>query len=974
MLHRFALWSAVYCAVILNACAQDPFYRKFGMEDGLASNQVYCAMRDHEGFMWFGTDAGVSRFDGVEFVNYGPQDGLSDNEVLGIHEDAHHRLWFLTLNGVLSYWKDGRFYNGSTAPDLRRYRGSSGWISYCEDRLGRIWLSGVRGEVLRLDPDGDSDLLLPADGSVRSVVMDRSGNVLGLSGSDIERWNGEHFETMLRLPVDNMTAITVVQPWDTAQAPLTIGGGQVYEIGASGSAPLNGTSNLVLPMVHRGVVRNRNGDLWLYRRDAGIDHVERTATGYREPIRLFATTRINTVYSTTAGDQWYCTSNQGVLLVDRQALGVTAYHASDPYHHEAFLSIAVTAERTWIGSDRGTIYSYADGQLRVVFTESKEEMMGRILRTRAGTDGTVWFAGDFGLFRWRPENGDHIELIPSLHVSHPSKPIVIHAAKTVLPARNGTVWSAGNGLSCVVRLDGRIVRYPVHTDPLMKQRIYGMVEDPDGVIWLEGAGKLYALDGDSLSEHVLPKEYTDTRITDLIWWGPDTLAFGTAGKGVLLWKVGGPVTRAQAPDGLNSTMIRRMVRHGDTLWCATSRGAFALIHAGERLVDHWRWSTLEGLPTNDVNDLTVVDGRVQLVTAVGLCIAPVRPSPAARVLPMPHVAHVEVNGDAVSLENGIVRLGTADRCLIEVHVLEFGYADRIEYAYALDGSGVWYPCERGTVVLERIEEGAHTVQIRARLPEGPWTVARSIELSVEAAWWASRGAKGTALVLLIGLVLFGLYHWSRRGFRRKLRRIRAKATVDEERRRIAADVHDDLGADLSRLLMHARQQEVDGAGNNRISEGILASMEKIDEIIWSLDPRRDTLRSTVQFIEQQAKELATTNSMSFRTQVDIPEEEVPVSAQVRRELLLIAREAMRNVVEHAGAVQLRFHAQYTSKVFRMVIEDDGAGFDTTSMTRGRHGLDNMRERAERMGGSFSIQPSAPRGTRVEVKVPFLGII
>ena len=194
------------------------------------------------------------------------------------------------------------------------------------------------------------------------------------------------------------------------------------------------------------------------------------------------------------------------------------------------------------------------------------------------------------------------------------------------------------------------------------------------------------------------------------------------------------------------------------------------------------------------------------------------------------------------------------------------------------------------------------------------------------------------------------------------------------RRRIAADVHDDLGADLSRLLMHARQQEIDGARGTRISDGILASMEKIDEIIWSLDPRRDTLRSTVQFIEQQAKELATVNCMSFRTQVDIPDEEVPLSAQMRRELLLIAREAMRNVVEHAEAKQIRFLAEYGSKVFRMVIEDDGTGFDAKKMARGRHGLDNMRERAERMGGTFFIQPSAPSGTRVEVRLPFVGII
>ena len=246
----------------------------------------------------------------------------------------------------------------------------------------------------------------------------------------------------------------------------------------------------------------------------------------------------------------------------------------------------------------------------------------------------------------------------------------------------------------------------------------------------------------------------------------------------------------------------------------------------------------------------------------------------------------------------------------------------------------------------------------------------SVLFSARPAWWASNFAKAATAFGIVSVLLLALYYWSRMGFRKKLEGVRATAALNEERRRIAADVHDDLGADLSRVLMHARRLEAMAPtdGGTSVSQGISATIDKIDEIIWSLDPRRDTLRSTVHFIEQQARELAEAHGLSYRTLVELPEGDVPLAAAERREVMLIAREAMRNAVEHARASTIRLEWRVDAGALEMVVQDDGVGFALPTGATDRSGLANMRERAERLGGMLHIGPVEPHGTKVELRM------
>ena len=98
---------------ISNLYSQDPLLRHYTRKEGLPSSTLYQLIQDKVGFIWFGTKAGVTRFDGKRFQNFTVSDGLSDNDILVVRTDSKGRIWFLGFNGTVSYWFKGKIYNGS---------------------------------------------------------------------------------------------------------------------------------------------------------------------------------------------------------------------------------------------------------------------------------------------------------------------------------------------------------------------------------------------------------------------------------------------------------------------------------------------------------------------------------------------------------------------------------------------------------------------------------------------------------------------------------------------------------------------------------------------------------------------------------------------------------------------------------------------------------------------------------------------
>ena len=139
--------------------AQKPFYRNFTVEDGLVSSTVYSIHQDMNGFIWFTTESGVSKFDGIFFENYGREDGLGDNEIFSIFEDSQNRLWFFPFNGRLSYFHEGKLFNALNDTLLDRLEINSIFEKPFEDHQGCLWIGTTRDKkIAYYSPAGKSIL------------------------------------------------------------------------------------------------------------------------------------------------------------------------------------------------------------------------------------------------------------------------------------------------------------------------------------------------------------------------------------------------------------------------------------------------------------------------------------------------------------------------------------------------------------------------------------------------------------------------------------------------------------------------------------------------------------------------------------------------------------------------------------------------------------------------------------------------
>jgi signal transduction histidine kinase len=202
--------------------------------------------------------------------------------------------------------------------------------------------------------------------------------------------------------------------------------------------------------------------------------------------------------------------------------------------------------------------------------------------------------------------------------------------------------------------------------------------------------------------------------------------------------------------------------------------------------------------------------------------------------------------------------------------------------------------------------------------------------------------------------------------------------LEQERRRIARDIHDDLGTSLTRVSAMADSGSAvekdqaslrsDLAAIRAMSQEMTRSM---DEIVWAINPQNDTLESMVNYISEYAGEFLAPTGLRLRLDMPMQLPAVSMSADIRHNLLLAFREALNNIVKHAAAREVQVTLKIEPRQLRLAIHDDGRGIHSEpgSLPHG-NGLLNMRNRMMQLKGECNISNSPERGTTVEFVLPF----
>ncbi len=209
---------------------------------------------------------------------------------------------------------------------------------------------------------------------------------------------------------------------------------------------------------------------------------------------------------------------------------------------------------------------------------------------------------------------------------------------------------------------------------------------------------------------------------------------------------------------------------------------------------------------------------------------------------------------------------------------------------------------------------------------------------------------------------------------------RSSRLLERERARIARDIHDDLGAGLTQLtllgelVLREPQGSEEARGRlDKLCGKARALLGTMDEIIWAVNPRLDTVHDFAAFLCEHTQEFL--SSTSIRCRLDVPDDlpPIPLDLPARRNLLLAVKEALRNVATHSGADELSLSIRLEDRCLGVTVQDNGRGFNPLEARPDRNGLRNLAERLADIGGSYRVITSPGKGCRVSFVLPLDGV-
>ena len=304
---------------------------------------------------------------------------------------------------------------------------------------------------------------------------------------------------------------------------------------------------------------------------------------------------------------------------------------------------------------------------------------------------------------------------------------------------------------------------------------------------------------------------------------------------------------------------------------------------------------------------------------------------------------------------------------IEFVGLGFSAGETLRYQYKLEGADKDWgePTSERTVNYASLRPGTYRFLVRAvtsdgALSETPSVVAFRILPPFWQSWWFV-----TLAALFIGLAIFAAYHY----------RVARLIELERVRTRIASDLHDDIGSNLSviaglsdKLLRQAEGQ--DPAPNEQLS--LIASvsqrsLEAISDIVWAVNPKKDHLQDLTRRMRLFADEAFFIHNIELQFSADTAND-ARVTAETRREVFLIFKEAVNNIIKHSGCSLAEAHLTLNHKMLILEVSDNGRGFDPVHVRAGE-GLASMRRRAEKIGAEMEVTAKPGEGATVRLRAP-----
>lgn len=959
-------------------------FRHIGRDEGMPRLSPRRLALDERGHLWVATDRGVLRFDGYRFRLFSPGNqpdaSASDGTLAAPPHPFIHAItprqaggaWIWNgWGGLLSVDVDTeRFTPHATGPSL--IPGEVFVYTFTEDREGSLWLGTDRG-LARRSSDGSVEWIREVGiTEVLALAESKTGRLCAGGASGLWCRSQRVWE---RVRLGTLTGSDVDALAFGADGSIIIGNERgVYQHRTDGWHSLLPSVNIL------SLATSADGSVWasgsegLWRLDPS-SHAVPVQHSPAEHDPSISVSTISHIVIDRDDRLWAAMPDAGLLTRSLSPPAATLHAGPGGSASPGVLLALPEADSVWLGG-QGTGLCVLRAPSRDCRPIPGELFHGQVHDAARTADGTLWIAAyEDGMRCIKPGSG---RMTPC-----PNLPERLLYPRKLLVARSGWLWvaTASEGVFARNPATGSWHELPstrrlAVADSIMSLTV-PIIEDLDGHIWVGTlSGGLYRIRVTERSfapERVplLSEGSTDKAIASVLSLAqtPDGRLFAATREGMASVNPNTLEVRwLDERDGMISPFVEALTvdQHGRA-WAVGQDAVHAVDSLGNVTAF---WAELGTATFTPRWHGAHMDGqRLWVATSEGAAEIDTRRLVAGAPLPAAHLAEVSVDGQIRRLSDSPLRIRPRESGIrIELSATGASPDPHWNFGFRLiqpDGSASWSTLPGSSLQLAGLRPGTYQIQVRTQRGN-QFGRPETLSLVVDPFWWETPAARLGLLALLLAI--------GYASHKYRLDQLQQRLLL---RRRIADDLHDDLGAKAGaialRLDMARQRAEKDESGLPHADQfGTLADEARqlardVRDVVWVVDGEDEQLAALASRIEGVARSLID-NSRLLVTIGQLPR--VTVSMNARRHLLLAAKEALYNAAKYAGpdaTVEVEIGAR--EREAWIAIQDHGAGFNPNLTSSTGRGMRTLERRAREAGARLTLESSPQSGTRVVLAWP-----
>lgn len=987
-----AVCSCLLAEPMLQAQNEYASFQHFSVKDGLPSDQVYNCSQDAQGFLWISTDAGVSRFDGRAFVNFSVADGLGDNEIHEQVVDHSDRVWFIPFSGKLSYYKHGRIYQ-EDLDDFENAAGAgfSGHLMMTEDRKANIYLSKAGSKkIIRLGFDGrkfvfDLERLMSPDEYLIAFFGNAQGELFCVTSR----------QRLLRLQQNGAMDITP-PAFLKSEKPLQFfvshdaslgyvlfsGAEGLYRLTEMGAERIMSSEKLggLNMQEFMQVYFDGHGNLWLsHLRGNTLVFRNNGRGGFDEKMSLLKNQFAIVSYD-GEGNIWFST-NKGLYsttysqIQDRETFDINRCLLV-----QKVISCAIDRDSgLWLGYSNGFVSRHCAGAVKTYDLNVDRRTNNRVMRISINKDGNVLAGTDESLMLIKRRARNNYDA-PRRFLDQAGNPL--HCpVKDIFYNKEGDVFlsTATSNLKLDVSAGVPIARTFSNTYFSRRIRHFCSFYDNSNNLYISSIEGLEVIEKGTATNLSERDDRLKTRVQDFVQASDSTIFIAAYNNGLIAIKNGRYVAGLPMFEGKN-VICKRIFIKNDTIYVASNRGLGVAIYRQNKFRLLKLLSIRDGLGSCDVNDICFSGDKIYVATSNGVSCLKAGMLEQGRMLP-PKLLLQNVRVDdslyparneyTLSYETHLVRLNFIAPVL--------GNPELLEYRYRYNPSEKWNETPANFIEFSKLKPGRYNIEFQAKKHNSNWSPSSRIMVIIKPPFYGTWWFYTLMFIASAAFLFFTTRYWMNRKLRNQLYALKQKEAIEKERNRIAADIHDDIGSELTNIAIMSQVLKYKSGlsmheDSLKVAEKIQASsyniITKMNEVIWTLNNTTDTLLDFASYIRSYVTEIGENTGINLDVEIDKSTSVgLRMPAEKRRSIFMVVKEMLQNALKHSKACEVKLTLSLQRRgILHIKYEDNGVGFDTSAMNTG-NGLSNIKKRVAESSGIVDINSSPGNGCRIRIYFP-----